>query len=45
MKHKLWGAVSLVIVGFYVFTNPTGAAGTVKATIHAAGQFLGALTK
>ncbi len=45
MKQKIWGVVALVICGFYALTNPTGAAGAVKHTIHAAGAFLGALTK
>jgi hypothetical protein len=45
MKHKVWGAVVLVIAVFYAFTNPSGAAGAVKSTMHAAGQFLGVLTR
>lgn len=44
LKSKLLGLVALVVAGFYLFTDPTGAAATVKNVFGAAGQFLGALT-
>ncbi|GGK11478.1 hypothetical protein GCM10010124_00130 [Pilimelia terevasa] len=45
MKSKLFGLTAMVVGAFYVFSNPTGAAGTVKSVFTAVGTFLGALTK
>ncbi|GAA2517942.1 hypothetical protein [Pilimelia columellifera] len=44
MKSKLFGLIAVVVGGFYLFNNPTGAAGTVKSIVEAVGTFLGALT-